>query len=178
MENNENILEFGIKRENEERRDGGCSIVFDPETQKYAVYRNPKSKVLCFFGGGFDDGEDEKDGSLRELVEESGLVDYLHVEKVGKVITHYYNINKNVNRVAHASCFLVILNSKKREETKLEEHENDFEFIWATDEEILDSLNSKNQNRDYDHWVHFLEKAVIRVKELGHNTAIATKSVL
>jgi hypothetical protein len=26
------IPEFGIKRENEERRDGGCAIVFDPVT--------------------------------------------------------------------------------------------------------------------------------------------------
>lgn len=33
------ILEFGIKRENEERRDGGCAVVFDPVSQKYAVNR-------------------------------------------------------------------------------------------------------------------------------------------
>lgn len=31
------IPEFGIKRENEERRDGGCAVVFDPQNQKYAV---------------------------------------------------------------------------------------------------------------------------------------------
>ena len=37
MDVTEGILEFGIKRENEERRDGGCSVVFNPETQKYAV---------------------------------------------------------------------------------------------------------------------------------------------
>ncbi len=29
------ILEFGIKRENEEQRDGGCAVVFDPVSQKY-----------------------------------------------------------------------------------------------------------------------------------------------
>ena len=28
------ILEFGIKRENEERRDGGSGVIFDPKTQK------------------------------------------------------------------------------------------------------------------------------------------------
>ena len=39
MDDLENILEFGIKRENEERRDGGGAVIFDPETQKYGVYR-------------------------------------------------------------------------------------------------------------------------------------------
>lgn len=33
MKNEENIPEFGIKREGEERRDGGCAIAFDPKTQ-------------------------------------------------------------------------------------------------------------------------------------------------
>ena len=73
------ILEFGIKRDNEERRDGGCAVVFDPENQKYAVYKNERNGVLGFFGGGFDEGEDEKEGVLRELIEESGLTDFLYI---------------------------------------------------------------------------------------------------
>ena len=90
----EKILEFGIKRKNEERRDGGCSIVFDPETKKYAVYRHPRTKAICLFGGGFDEGESEKEGCLRELREESGLIDYHYTEKIDKVICHYFNRNK------------------------------------------------------------------------------------
>ena len=43
MDDSKDILEFGIKRENEERRDGGCAVVFDPVSQKYAVYRNLKN---------------------------------------------------------------------------------------------------------------------------------------
>lgn len=162
------ILEFGIKRENEERRDGGCSIVFDPLTQKYAVYRNLKNGVLGLFGGGFEEDEDEKDGVLRELVEESGLIDYLHIEKIDRVLTHYYHINKNINRVASASCFLVVLKSRNTQPTKLEEHE-DFELMWATEEEIFSSWKSKNENKDYDHWIYFLDKANTRLKELGYD---------
>lgn len=64
------MLEFGIKRENEERRDGGCAVVFDPQTQKYAVYHNLKNGLLGLYGGGFDEGEDEREGVLRELSEE------------------------------------------------------------------------------------------------------------
>lgn len=162
------ILEFGIKRENEERRDGGCSVVFDPESQKYAVYTNLKNGRWGLYGGGFDEGEDEMNGCLRELIEESGLFDFLHVERIDKVITHYFNTNKEVNRIAHATCFLVILNSSKQQPTKLEEHER-FELTWVTDEELLSKLNSVNQEKDYDHWIYFINKARHRLKELGHN---------
>jgi len=168
MDKSKNILEFGIKRENEERRDGGCSVVFDPETQRYAVYRHPKSKALCLFGGGFDEGEGERDGCLRELMEESGLIDFSYTEKIDNVITHYYNSNKEINRVAHTVCFLVILNSKERKESKLEEHEKNFEFLWATSDEIFYSWEISNANKDYDHWIYFLQKGVKRIAELGH----------
>lgn len=164
----EGILEFGIKRENEERRDGGCCVVFDPNTKKYAVYKHPKSDVFCLFGGGFDEGEDEQKGCLRELVEESGLVDYSYTEKLDSVITHYFNNNKMVNRIAYATCYLVVLNSLKKEDTKLENHESDFKFILATSDEILNNWNFNNNSKDYEHWIYFLKKAVQRLEKLGH----------
>lgn len=165
----ENILEFGIKRKNEERRDGGCAVVFDPKTQKYAAYKNLKNDKVCLFGGGFDEGEDEEAGVLRELIEESGLIDFLYTERIGKVLTHYYNSNKEVNRIAHASCYLVILNSINTQDTKLEEHEK-FELVWVTKDEIINHWDLHNQNKDYDHWVYLMNKAVLRAKELGHDT--------
>ena len=168
MKKEEEILEFGIKRENEERRDDGCCVVFDPETQKYAVYKHPKTDVYCLFGGGFNEGESEKDGCLRELREESGLFDFFHIEKVDKVICHYFNSNKDIYRMAYATCFLVVLNSNKKENLKLEDHENDFEHVWETDEEILFSWKSNNQNEDFGHWIYFLEKAVKRLIDLGY----------
>lgn len=164
----EKFLEFGIKRENEERRDGGCCIVFDIKTKKYAVYKHPRSDILGLFGGGFDIEEDEKDGCLRELVEESGLVDYLYTEKLDKVITHYFNNNKMINRVAYATCYLVILNSLKKEETRLENHETNFKFILASHDDILNSWIINNNNKDYDHWIYFFEKARSRLIELGY----------
>ena len=39
MDDLANIPEFGIKRENEERRDGGCAVVFDPTSQKSAAVK-------------------------------------------------------------------------------------------------------------------------------------------
>ena len=47
----DDILEFGIKRDNEERRDGGCAVVFDPVNQKYAVGKLPDGNLWLFSGG-------------------------------------------------------------------------------------------------------------------------------
>ncbi len=164
----EPIPEFGIKRENEERRDGGCGVVFDPRTQRYAVNKHTNG-LLGLFSGGVDQGEDIQVGVMREVVEESGLDDFLHIEKLAEALTHYYNILKNVNRVAHATCFLVILRSDHQIPVHREEHET-FTLAWATAEEILASLQVHNSGHDHDHWIYFMQKAVARAKELGFDT--------
>jgi hypothetical protein len=160
------IPEFGIKRENEERRDGGIGIVFDPQTKKYAVGKQENGSYRLFSGGVSAD-EDIQIGTLREVTEESGLYDFKYVENLGQAYTHYYNTLRKVNRVALATCFLIILKSTDLKSVELEEHEK-FSLVWATDEDILADLKSRNENKDNDHWIYFMEKAVKRVKELGY----------
>lgn len=164
----EKIPEFGIKRENEERRDGGCGVVFDPKAQKYAIGERTDTGLFILFSGGVDKNEGIKEGILREVTEESGLYDFSHVEKIAEAITHYHNAAKNVNRIGHATCFLVILNSTDVKETKLEEHEK-FVLKWKTPKEIFENWESRNQNCDHDHWFYFMKKAVARAKELGYD---------
>jgi isoleucyl-tRNA synthetase len=48
--------ETGQKRENEEFKNGGAGVVFDPVSQKYAVADLGGGKSLLF-AGGVDDGE-------------------------------------------------------------------------------------------------------------------------
>lgn len=165
----ETIPEFGMKRENEERRDGGCGIVFNPKSQKYAVGRQHENGSFRLFSGGVDANEDIEEGILREVMEESGLYDFKYIEKIGEALTHYHNTLRNVNRVAHATCFLVILESDALKPVRLEEHEK-FSLAWATAEEILADWQSRNQNKDNDHWIYFMRKAVTRAKELGYDT--------
>src|ERR1035437_5371913 len=161
------IPEFGIKRENEERRDGGCGVVFDLGSQKYAVGRG-ETGHLRLFSGGVNSGEEIKDGVLREVTEESGLSDFLYVEKIAEALCHFHNTLKNVDRVAHATCFLVILKSTKLILTQLEEHEK-FVLAWASPEEILKNWEDINQNKDYDHWIYFFKKSVNSALELGYD---------
>lgn len=161
------IPEFGIPRDNEERRDGGCAVIFDPIHRKYAVGSHASAKAYSLFSGGVERDEDITDAIVREVKEESGLYDFLRVEKIGEALTHYYNSRKNVNRVAYATCLLIILKSTDLVETKQEEHEK-FLLVWKTKEEILENWKAMNQNQDYSHWIFFFEKAIQRIKELGY----------
>lgn len=163
------IPEFGMKRENEERRDGGCGVVFDPITQKYAVGKQTADGLFRLFSGGVDADEDIQEGVVREVIEESGLTDFLHIEQIAEAFTHYHNNLRNVNRVAKATCFLIVLNTANLVDVKLEEHEK-FVLEWATAEEIISNWTSRNENKDYDHWLYFFEKSVNRAKELGYDT--------
>ena len=99
--------ETGIKRENEQWRTGGCAIIFDPKTQKYAVGKKDTGYYI-FFGGGVDEKEDLKEGVLREVREESGLYDFDIVEKIDVAFPHFFNSLKKINRIAKATCFLIV----------------------------------------------------------------------
>ncbi len=167
------MLEFGIKRDNEERRDGGCGVVFDPASQKYAVGQDDNGGLFRLFSGGVSDNEDIQQGILREVIEESGLYDFLHIEKIDGALVRYHNRLKQVNRVGLATCFLVILKSADLKPTKLEEHEK-FSLTWATPSEIIQNWEQRNQNKDVDHWIYFLKKAVNRCIELGYDKVSKT----
>lgn len=167
MNTEETIPEFGIVREGEERRDGGCGIVFDPATQKYAVGKHTDGGFLRLFSGGVDDGEDIETGVLREVTEEGGLHDFLYVEKIAEAMAHYRNDLRNVNRVAHATCFLVILKSVDLVPVQHEAHEQ-FSLAWVTAKEMVE--NWRQHGRGADHWAYFLTKAIARAKDLGYDT--------
>lgn len=164
------MKEFGIKRENEERRDGGCGVIFDPQSQKYAVGKHRDSGVFVLFGGGVGSDENAENGVVREVKEESGLYDFLYIEKIGEALSHFYNNSKKINRVANSTCFLFVLRSRNLIPTQLEEHEN-FTLLWSTPKEMLENWKSRNQNKDYDHWIYFFKKSAKRAKELGYDTS-------
>lgn len=163
------IREFGIKRVDEERRDGGCAVVFDPSAQRYAVGEKSNGGFLMLFGGGVGAQEDIQKGTLREVFEESGLYDFQYVEKIDEALAHYHNSMRNVNRVTLVTCFLVILNSTNVKAVQHEEHER-FKLSWATQKEIVSNWEKGNKNRDVDHWLYFFEKAVRRAVVLGYDT--------
>lgn len=158
--------ETGIKSPNEEKRDGGFAFVFDPARQKYAVGKDTVDGRIRLFSGGIDEGENEIQGIKREAREEGGLYDFAHVEKIGTIFAHYHNKLRNVDRVAEAHGFLIILKSDKTKSVKLEQHEK-FELAWVTPEEMEKNWQDNNQEGNYTHWINFLQSAVARAIELG-----------
>ncbi len=163
----EPIPEFGIKRDNEERRDGGCGIVFDPTTQLFAIGLQHADNVHRLFSGGVDANEDLKAGILREVVEESGLHDFAYTEEIGKAFAHYYNSLRKVNRVALATCYLVVLRSADVRPVQLEAHEQ-FSLAWISGDELLADWKRRDTDEGYGHWIYFMEKAIVRLRELGY----------
>jgi len=161
------IPEFGIKRENEERRDGGVGIVFDPNTKKYAIGLQHEDGSFRLFSGGVDSNEDLEKGILREVTEESGLCDFKYVENIGQGFAHYYNSLRKVNRVTLSTCLLIILKSADLKPVELEEHEK-FSLHWVTLEDLMKDFKTRNHEGNNDHWIYFLEKAVNRLKDLGY----------
>ena len=166
MDSQVKILEFGIRRENEERRDGGIGIVFDPKTQKFAVGKQ-ENGLYRLFSGGVDPSEDIKEGILRDVTEESGLHDFLYVENIGQAFAHYYNSLRKVNRVTLSTCLLIVLNSTDLKPVKLEDHEK-FSLFWTRADELLENLKSMNMEGNNDHWIYFMGRALERIKELGY----------
>ena len=160
--------ETGIKRENEEFRNGGAAVVFDPASQKYAIAKFPDGKPLLF-AGGVDDGESVHDGVLREVREESGLVNFKYVEDIEISYAHYYNTLKNVNRVARSECLLVVLENTEVLPTTKEAHEN-FELDFMSAEDIRAWWVANDDSDGFKHYIRFLDESVARAIELGYDT--------
>lgn len=160
--------EIGIAHANEKRRDGGCGVIFDPETQKYAVAKRPDG-LVGLFAGGVEKHEDVQAGVLREITEESGLYDFGRTERIRTCFAHYYNPIKDIHRSALTTCFLVIVKSKDVKPQQLGPHEQGFELAWMTPDEIFANWNSHNKNHDVDHWFVFFRQAVARAIELGYD---------
>jgi leucyl-tRNA synthetase/ADP-ribose pyrophosphatase YjhB (NUDIX family) len=161
--------ETGKARKDEERRDGGSAVIFDPKTQKYAVADYPDG-VYRLYGGGSDEGEGLEQAITREVNEESGLFDFGHKEQIQTYFAHYYNDRKHLSRSALATSFLFILNTTEEKERHLEPHEVGMSLVWKTPEEILANWSEHNTEGSLDHWIDSLKRSVARTIELGVDT--------
>ena len=86
-------------------------LFLDPVSQKYAVNRMIDHNRFGFFSGGVEDGESMEEGILREVIEESGLYDFLYVEKIGEALCHFYASLKKVKSCC--ICYMSSRNIKK-----------------------------------------------------------------
>ena len=168
----ENIPEFGTCRENEERRDGGCAVIYDPTTGLFGIGKRELDGLYILFAGGVEADEDMTQGISREVREESGLYDFSHTETIAEALCHYRNKAKNVNRLARATCLLLIARSTEPQPVQLEAHEN-FTLAWVTAAEIYANWQERNEDIGLSHWMYFLDKATSRLGDLGYEVSSA-----
>ena len=74
----EEILEFGIKREGEERRDGGCSVVFDPQTQSERTMQTTFARAGEKENGEMKARKNNKDGTFLKKEGDEIANEYQH----------------------------------------------------------------------------------------------------
>jgi 8-oxo-dGTP pyrophosphatase MutT (NUDIX family) len=158
---NDQILEFGKKRENAEYRKTVVGILYNPRTKLFGYLDWVKFGWTGFITGGVETGEELIDALKREITEETGFNDYEIIDKLGlQIISRYFAENKNVWREAEMHGFLIILNSGKHKPVESEESEN-FELKWDSFEIILQKLKTipKSDKNSFEALIEFLNRA-------------------
>ncbi|MBI2618421.1 class I tRNA ligase family protein, partial [Candidatus Kaiserbacteria bacterium] len=158
--------ECGIKNDTADEGQGGVALIYDPKQDKFAVAKHISGE-LRLYGGGVLKSEEMTEGILREIREESGFFDFSHIEKLFSCYVHYFNVVKQIYRKGRATCLLLVLKSAEQRPLQLEDHEK-FELLWMDLEELRAHWKSRNKNKDYDHWLLFLDVGEKRLKELGY----------
>jgi len=166
--------ETGELRKDEVFSDGGCGVVFDPETQKYAMAEWSDGRLNFFAGGPEPEDVTIRDTILREVVEESGLHDFKEDHFICTTYPHYYHTAKKLNRVARAEAHLLILESRDTREVQLMDHEQ-FVLVWKDADEIREKWESMNQDGGYTHYLMSLRHGVAKAIELGYDKTSDTE---
>lgn len=165
--NTTEILEFGEPRENEVFRSGSMAVVYDPNTDLYAGWRDVSKNKIGLAGGG-DDGKSLRQTAIDETAEELGLVDISEVYELGaEMKIHYYHAGKKLNRVASCKPFLIILSSTQSNGQKLESHEQNLELVWDTGENIYNKLLAdSDQIATREHYAEGMRRGIAKVTDL------------
>lgn len=112
-------------------------ILYNPKTKLFALQYSGLTDWYCTLGGGIEPKETILQAVFRELIEESGYIDFTIASKLGKIIAYFNHEGKNRERFSHG--FLVYLNSEKNVGAALTEAEIDLqvEVSWKTEAETI-----------------------------------------
>lgn len=158
------MLEFGTPHTNAQYRKSVGAIIFNPATKKILTLDWRVLPVHGIVQGGQDNGEDDVATLDREMTEETGYIDFEIQDKLGEnIISHFYAFQKKVWRKIELACYLVILNSEKQIEAKLDEVES-FDLVWMDIDDYITMV--ANHKPSIEHNFESLREFSIRAKKL------------
>ena len=175
---------FGKKHEWAESKLSGYGMIYDEKENKFLVWNSiveGNRSLLRLPWWTIEKWETILEGTLREIIEETGYTDLEFVNEVCCCQSFYHTgWSKNTRRENNAKFLFFKLKSDKRQEKNLTEHEEDTPIIKVSIEELFE--NAKNKPDKKDEFDGKKESDIFKVemlqKYMTGNAAYTEKGVL
>ena len=149
--------EYGTPHPSATDVEGVVVVGYDPASDKWLALQWTVKKAIWLVGGGREGDEPFRQAALRELREETG---YAHCQEQiqlgGPILSHYFNEKKGLYRRSNSLAFLCILDSSRKGQQELEEHEK-FDVVWLDYETLREAL--RQTGGGVEHWLAVLKRA-------------------
>lgn len=124
-------------------------IIEHPVENKFLLLEEKDNNI--FVGGGIEKDESAKDALRREIIEETGFVNF-EIKKIilHPIFAHGFRINKNKNQKTKNILFHVKLKDEERVKSEIEK--NKHRFIWMSPEKIKDTITWENHRFYWDYF--------------------------
>lgn len=124
-----------------------------------------------FPGGGIEEGDTEEVGTIKEVKEETGYINFETIKRIGVLEANYYSKNRKINRQALAYGYYFKLKNEDRVPQEFTELEKKFniENFWVSKSKALEIISSKDSNsgEDLPFYKRFLENKMDVYTERG-----------
>ena len=120
------------------KRNVVINIIEHPTDGTYLTNKWNKFPWTGLIMGGVEDGEESIEAAKREIAEETGYTDLVHIATMPLTMnSKFFAKHKDVNRNIYSTVHHFKLGSLNAVETSREAHEN-FDLIWKTKDELKD----------------------------------------
>lgn len=142
------IVEVVVKKFNEinkqaERKDGVAGVLLNDKNQVYILrHQNGQYRLPA---GRYDNEENDHQTLIREIIEETGYLDFTIGQYLGAIQANFFIEPQNIYRYKLQKGYVVNLNSEKQQAPQLEEFE-DFTGQWVDLKKALDLFATNKES--------------------------------
>lgn len=137
------VKKIGEKKNEAIRRDGVFGVIINKG--KMLLLHDRTVNLYRLPGGGFEEKEIEKEALAREIIEETGYLNFKIEESLGTIQSNYYAVDKKEERHRYAKGYNVILTNEARQALSIEDKDK-YEIEWLDFGDALNKLESNEIN--------------------------------